>query len=52
MKVYIVLGVEAHHTEILGVYRNKEDAENHKFTDYQYGYAFISVEEHEIKEFV
>lgn len=51
MKVYIVLGHDRD-TEILGVYKNKEDAENHEFTEYQYDHASVFVVEYEVKESV
>ena len=48
MKVYIVVGIDAHDTCILGVYANKKDAEAARAENYEEVFAFVAVSEHEV----
>lgn len=49
MKVYIVVGIDAHDRYILGVYANKQDAEASREENYEEDFAFVAVTEHEVK---
>lgn len=49
MKVYIVVGIDAHDATIIGVYGNRKDAEEARAENYDEDFAFVAINEREVK---